>query len=350
MILFDCERTKYPNTGLFHFCLNLGKALIENINPEKEKIFFYVPPEQKILFGSAQHYIMQHPFHKFFQPGTGKFGVWHCTNQHSQYRPFNKKVNTVLTVHDLNFLIERKDEPVKIKKYLKQIQENINRADRIVCVSRFTENHLREHLALNGRQTEIIYNGCNINEFPGFDNPAYRPQSPFLFSIGTVLPKKNFHVLPCLLQNNDYELVIAGIIDKQYQSQILQQAKLFGVENKITLTGPISEAEKHWYYKYCLAFTFPSLAEGFGFPAVEAMYYGKPVFLSTHASLPEIGGDLAYYFNDFDSACMQQTFEEGMKAYRERSTAPEIRQRALQFSWTKAAVAYLSVYRAMNNK
>jgi len=349
-VLIDCERTKYPNTGLFHFCLNLGNELVKQTDQAQEEFFFYVPASQHYLFGKDQQYIIQHPLHKFFQPRTGQFQVWHSTYQNSAYHPYNKKTSVILTVHDLNFLIEKKTAPHKIKKYLDQVQENINRADHLVCISEYTRQTLLTHLSVNDKPVQVIYNGCNINEFPGFDQPAYRPVKPFLFSIGTVLPKKNFHVLPCLLKNNDYEMVIAGIVDKQYETRIFAEAKLHGVENRVKIIGPVSEEDKYWYYKNCLAFAFPSLAEGFGFPLVEAMYYGKPVFIAALTSLPEIGGTVAYYFENFDPVYMQKVFEQGMQDYTENNLSALIHERALQYNWTTAAHAYLSVYRALYNK
>jgi glycosyltransferase involved in cell wall biosynthesis len=349
-VLIDCERTKYPNTGLFHFCLNLGNELIQQRNIADEEFTFYVPQKQNWLFGNSQQYLIQHSLHKFFQPGTGKFQVWHSTYQNSNYRPFNPKTKIVLTVHDLNFLIERKADPGKIKKHLRHLQENINRADHIVCISAYTRQTMQENLLLKDKTVQVIYNGCNINEFPGFNQPAYRPVKPFIFSIGTILPKKNFHVLPCLLNNNDYELVVAGIVNKKYAAKIMEEAKLRGVENRTRMIGPVSEEDKYWYYKNCLAFAFPSLAEGFGLPVIEAMYFGKPVFLSTETSLPEIGGDMAYYFKDFDAAHMQAVFENGLQHYKDNNREAAIRASALKFNWTNAAKDYLAVYRTLYNQ
>jgi glycosyltransferase involved in cell wall biosynthesis len=176
---------------------------------------------------------------------------------------------------------------------------------------------------------------------------VYRPSRKFIFSIGTVLPKKNFHVLPCLLRNNNYELVIAGNIDKEYGQKIRDEAQLHGVAGRVKLTGPVSEQERYWYYKNCFAFAFPSLAEGFGLPLVEAMNFGKPCFISTHTSLPEIGGDAAYYFKDFDTTHMQEVFEKGLEHYQETNPAGAIRKRALQFNWHNTGSSYLSIYRTL---
>ena len=349
-VLIDCERTKYPNTGLYHFCLSLANALIQQQDKTREELYFYVHPSKSLLFGKDQQYVLQHPLHKFFQPGTGKFNVWHSTFQNADYRPYNSSTKIVLTIHDLNFLIERNGDPSKIKKYLRIIQRNIDRADHVVCISDYTRQTVLGHLSLQGKPCGVVHNGCNINEFPGYSNPAYRPGKPFIFGLGTVLKKKNFHVLPCLLKGNDYLLLIAGVINKQYETKITEQARLHGVEDRVILTGPVSEEDKYWYYKNCLAFTFPSLAEGFGFPVVEAMYYGKPVFLSRLTSLPEIGGDVAYYFDDFDPIAMQQVFKRGMQDYFDNHPAEKIKAKAMQFSWPVAAKNYLHIYRSLYNR
>jgi len=344
-ILIDCERTKHPYTGLFYFCLHLGNALIRQADPAREQLIFYVPPGHRNLFGPGQDYFFYHRFHRWWIPRTRSFSIWHSTYQHSRLLYPPGKTRVVLTIHDLNFLVERKAEPQKIKKYLRQLQAGVDRADHIVCVSQFALSCATSHLRLGNCPVEVIYNGCDINEFPNFDQPRFRPARPFIFSLGTVLPKKNFHVLPCLLAGNDYELIIAGLLRRDYEQIIRGEARRHGVEGRVHLPGPVSEEEKSWYYRNCLAFAFPSVAEGFGLPVVEAMYYGKPVFLSDQASLPEIGGSEAYYFTDFDPAAMQEVFSRGLMDYQTQGRAEQIRQRALRYNWDQTAQEYIRVYR-----
>src|SRR5690606_36577767 len=119
------------------------------------------------------------------------------------------------------------------------------------------------------------------------------------------------------------------------------------VTDKVKVVGPVSAEEKYWYLKYCKAFLFPSLAEGFGLPVIEAMYFGKPVFISDRTSLPEIGGDAAYYFCDFDAAYMQGVLEEGLTCHDRLQRADAVREHAEQFDWNKVAAAYLDIYRSL---
>ena len=218
----------------------------------------------------------------------------------------------LLTVHDLNFLYEKAGN--KQKKYIAKLQKLVDRADRIVAISEFTKNDLIRHIDVGEKHIDVIYNGCNIYRGE-IRQPDSLPAKDFIFSVATVLPKKNFHVLPCLLKGTDLELVIAGN-KSDYVNVILEEARKYGVEERVKIVGPIEERVKHWYLKNCKAFVFPSIAEGFGLPVLEAMAYGKPVFLSRHTCLPEIGGDYAYYFNmDFDRELMQVEFKRGLEDY-----------------------------------
>ena len=106
----------------------------------------------------------------------------------------------------------------------------------------------------------------------------------------------------------------------------------------------MTESDKAWYYKNCAAFVFPSIAEGFGLPVIEAMHFGKPVFLSKFTSLPEVGGNAAYYFDNFDAKHMQQIFKEGMQDFIARNRADEMLAQADKFSWEQAANQYLELY------
>jgi glycosyltransferase involved in cell wall biosynthesis len=74
------------------------------------------------------------------------------------------------------------------------------------------------------------------------------------------------------------------------------------------------------------------------------MHFGKPVFLSKFTSLPEIGGDAAYYFDNFEPGHMQTIFADGMQHYRENDRGAYIMKQADKFSWDLAAQQYLNIY------
>ena len=121
-----------------------------------------------------------------------------------------------------------------------------------------------------------------------------------------------------------------------------------GVNERLRLIGPISEAEKSWYYQNCYAFAFPSLSEGFGLPVAEAMSVGKPVFLSDKTALPEIGKDVAFYFSDFNEVRMQNVFISGMELYKKNTAWQKgSGNAALIFCWQKAASQYIDLYRSL---
>lgn len=349
-VLIDCERTKHPHSGLYHFCRSLGLELVKQADAARDSLNFYVPRTQIGFLGDRPHYAIQRDWHRLYQPSTGRYDVWHCTSQTSRYYPRNRRTRMLLTIHDLNFLVERDEQPRKIEKYLRRVQAHVDRAQHIVCVSEFTRRTVAAHVDTGSTPVDVVYNGCNVNEFPDFDSPIHRPSRPFLFAIGTVYPKKNFHTLPPLLVGNDYELVIAGVIDPGYGARIEAAARAHGVTERVKLIGPVREVDKHWYYRNCRAFVFPSIAEGFGLPAIEAMYYGKPAFLARRTSLPEIGGDQAYYFDDFEPRAMRAVLEQSLSAYDRTQPGDRIRQRALRFSWPEAAAAYLRIYRSLYSR
>lgn len=347
-IIFDCERMKYYNTGLYHYCLNLGKHLQAHSDGSQEEISFFMPAKLGDVFGESG-YLYQNSLQKFYMPPLKGFDIWHCTYQSSNYVPRrNRKIKVVLTIHDLNFLYEKKNE-LKKAKYLRHLQQNVDRSDAIVCISDFCRKDVLQYCNTGSKPVYVIYNGTNSLKEPELYGSSYKPSRPFLFSLGVMCRKKNFHVLLPLLQlNHDLELLIAGRLDDtKYLQFINASAREMNVEKNLRVLGNITESEKSWYYRNCYAFALPSIAEGFGLPVTEAMSAGKPVFLSQHTALPEIGSNAAFYFRDFNAANMQKVFRQGMEQYKRSDMEPMIKQRSEQFSWDKAARQYIDIYRSL---
>ncbi|MBO9683692.1 MAG: glycosyltransferase family 4 protein [Flavisolibacter sp.] len=349
-IVFDCERMKYANTGIYSYCFQLGMRLQQQANPRNEEVIFFTPPSIKGIFGKHSGYILQNSLQKFWLPSLRKYDIWHSTYQNSHYLPLlDHKIKVVLTIHDLNFLYDQKKSQAKKAKYLRYVQKNIRRSSAIVTISEFAKSDILRNCDVGNRAVVAIHNGTNSLEAPVLLGNSYRPRARFLFSIGVVNRKKNFHVLlPLLQQNSDIELLIAGPADDpDYLHFMKDRARILGVEEKLRVLGPISEAEKSWYYSHCYAFAFPSLSEGFGLPVAEAMSVGKPVFLSDRTALPEIGRDVAFYFHDFNEQRMQHVFTRGMEDYTRDKMEDRIRQRSTDFCWRRAASQYLELYRSL---
>jgi len=345
-VLIEMEKLKNPNSGLGQFCLNIGEQF-KLIDPKNLKLDFYLPAFQKNIFGEEFNYVKQSALHKLLPINSSEYDIWHCLQQDSHYLPNNKNTKLILTIHDLNFL--EKYKGAKQKRKLNSLQKRVNKASAITVISKFTEIIVRENLQLNDTPVYVIYNGNSlkiIEDAPVPDFITKNDVNDFIFSIGIISPKKNFHTLLPLLQNNkQLHLVIAGDDSSDYRKEIRKAAEKTAVDKQLHFPGTIDDPTKYWLYKNCKAFVFPSLTEGFGLPVVEAMSLGKPVFLSNLTSLPEIGGVEAYYWNNFSPEHMIEVFKKGLINF---ISDPEKAQRSItwtkQFSWESAAKAYIDLY------
>ena len=180
--------------------------------------------------------------------------------------------------------------------------------------------------------------------------PSFVNEKKYFFSIGIFNKRKNFEVLLPLMKHFDnHLLVIAGDKDTSYGVEIEKIIKKLNLEDRIILPGKINDSNKQWLYANCEALLFPSLAEGFGLPVIETMYEGKPVFLSKHTSLPEIGGSLAFYFDNFNEHHMSDLIRSKLD-YVHKSKVKfeaESKEYANQFNWKNCITEYLDLYRKL---
>lgn len=345
-IIFDCERMKYDETGIYHYCMQIGKRIGKRLR-FGEHIIFYTPGTISPVWG---RHIRQRKMHKFFTPPLPARAIWHSTYQHSDYLPSaRQKVPVLLTVHDLNFMYDEELDPARKERYLENLQKRVDRSAMLVCVSDHSRKDVVAHCQLRGKPVHVIHNGSNELAAAALSDTSFRPAKPFIFSVGAIRRKKNFQALFELIgAEEQLELVIAGKPEEaDYAQELRIMARDRGLGGRVHLVGKISEPEKSWYYQHCTAFALTSLAEGFSLPSVEAMSTGKPVFLSDRTALPEIGGDAAFYFSDFSARHMQQVFQTGMERYHTSEMADRIRERAGRFSWDFATDQYIELYRQL---
>lgn len=339
-ILIEMEKLRNLNSGLGQFCLGLGHALCEQ--QKKVDLYFLVPKNREGIFGIHARYLKLKSHLSFFFNRPKNYEVWHCTHQESKF--LLRKGKLILTIHDLNFLYKYKGLKKQWKLYA--LQRKVNSAVAVTAISKFTAEEIKRHLRIDEKKLYVIYNGVSVKIDDTAALPDMLKNQAYLFTIGIINPKKNFHVLlPLLSARKDLKLVIAGNNNHHYVQEIKDLASKMGVSSQVHMLGIVSDALKFTLYQHCYAFVFPSLSEGFGLPVIEAMLFGKPVFLSNNTCLPEIGGSEAFYWKNFNAEDMLQVFEWGMKTYENDGLkAARIKAHAAQFTWEKSAAAYLSLY------
>ncbi len=352
-IVLDLEKSRNRCSGLGQFAFHLGRALTSEMAARGLDPVPLVAAAQEhefetrdILLAKAWRKEIFQRWYRWTQMITPPdAALWHATHQQARYLPLNPKTKVILTIHDLNYLREKNGK--KIVREHRRIARLIRRADAVTVISRFVAEEVQQHFDLGERPLHVIYNGRpDTSQIPA-ERPRWLNDSlPFLFSIGIIDRKKNFHVLLELLRNlPGRNLVVAGQNDSEYATEILRMAAQMGIADRVILPGPISDQQRQWLYENCESFVFPSLTEGFGLPPIEAMTVGKPVFLARRTSLPEVGGKNAFYWDDFSVEHMLEVYQQGMATFHNAPNyADQLKQSAARFCWQDAARQYVDLY------
>lgn len=345
-VLLDLYKIKNPYNGLGQFSIQL----LESVMKINSSIDWHglVPAQNNIILPNK---LIQHRssiINNLFRFTQDSYSLWHSLQQQPIHLP-NKKTPHLVTIHDLNF-IQTKNY-FKQKKYLFNLQKLINNADEISTISNYTRKQVEEYCKLGNKKISVIYNGVEVNNQVSY-HTKYKEYSNYFFSIGEFTAKKNFHfLLDCLPFFEGYKLVIAGNHNTPYGLYMKNLIHSKSLHHLVELTGIITTEEKYQLYTNCTAFLFPSLAEGFGMPIVEALRFGKPVISSNACSLPEIGGNAVMYFDASSIDSAKNAIESMLILYNnsnQYSTEMSI-NRSNEFTWKRASSAYLDIYETYRN-
>lgn len=344
-VLIDLSVLKNINCGLGQVAYNYGKYFKENeINDFS--IYLLLPKQYFGEFGNHVHYIESKKIYRSFPRLLPHIDVWHSIHQLSSFQPPHSVLN-LLTIHDLNFIYEKHGK--KAEKYLKKILSEIRYANKITAISQYTQNDIHR-IIRNDLDIEVIYNGVEKLNAKDEIHPSFPidETKPFLFTIGEIKPKKNFHVLlDAMKLMPEYNLYLAGKDDTPYANEIKQRIINENISN-VFVTSTIRQQEKIWFYNHCYAFVFPSLFEGFGLPIIEALSFGKPVISSQETSLKEIGSDKVFFLDNFEAEHIANVIKTKSQYFYEH---PELAQRDIEyansFSYRKHMERYIEIYREM---
>ena len=218
----------------------------------------------------------------------------------------------------------------------------------LITPSEFVKHDIAQFAGISEDKITVTYEAATTLPRPPEPLP-YLQNEKFIMYLGRPLPHKNLWRLieAYRLLKPHYpalKLVLASKKDTAYQ-MIEDRIKREGIEGVI-FTDFISDNALLWLYEHCEAYVFPSLSEGFGLPALEAMASGAPLVSTNATCSPEIYGDGAHYFNPLDVEDMAAKIREVLDNPKLRKELIEKgKKQAAKYSWRRMAEETVAVYK-----
>lgn len=263
-----------------------------------------------------------------------------------------KKVDGVryyLSIHDLAIFKFKKIGQWKNALQIRLLLRSyISRANKIFAISESTKRDIVELFGVPKDRIKVTYLSGGDEKKEQDSKPEVRKDIAdidecFLF-VGTIEPRKNILTIIhgyekyCEGQSDPIPLVLAG--GRGWNcDDIYEAVDRSSCRKHIFMPGYISDEEKEELFRKAKAFVYPSLYEGFGIPVIETFRRGVPVITANNSSLPEVGGDAAYYIDTYDDDKLAEYMGElvqintvELNALREK-----MYEQAEKFSWERCA-------------
>jgi glycosyltransferase involved in cell wall biosynthesis len=283
----------------------------------------------------------------------------------------------VITVHDLSFMVVPECAEPKLAAFLgRTVPRAVRRADHIVAVSRQTRDDLVRLLDVPPNKVTVAYNGVDerfvsgakgakANKAAGLRNSLGLPER-FILHVGTLEPRKNLARLVeaygLLLGRNaslsnggggssslrDVGLVLAGRRGWLYEPVLAAAERVNAAGGRVVFVDFVRDDDLPALYNMAAVFAYPSLYEGFGLPAAEAMACGVPTLVSRDGALAEVVGDAALKVDAYSVEAIAGGLEklltdEGLRSLLSNAGPGQVSQ----FTWQAAARTVLDVYKGL---
>ena len=283
--------------------------------------------------------------------------VWHGPHY---TMPLRLSVPAVVTVHDLTFFEHPEwHERGKVAYFRPMIRAAVHRAAAVIAVSEDTARRLRS-LAPPSGPIVVAPHGVDHARFSPVVEPsdagalaARGIRSPYIAFTGTIEPRKG---LPTLVEafagiaidNRALRLVLAGG-DGWGSDRVRDAVAASGVPTRVLRPGYLPDSAVAPFFRQAAVVAYPSLAEGFGLNALEALACGAPLVTTTGSALDEVVGDAALTVTPGAADALAGALREALKpevAARLRAAGPT---RAAGFTWERSVDLHLEAYGLANS-
>jgi len=290
---------------------------------------------------------------------TGPLDLFHSPDY---VLPPVHRAHTVLTIHDLSFMrLPECSSPQLLEYLLGAVPRSVARADLLLADSESTRQDLIELMHVASERIRVIYPALDPSFYPRDDAEVqavcarYGIVGPYILSVGTLQPRKNFvrlieayHTV-WAARDIPHRLVIAGGPGWLYEP-IYEARERLRLQDRVILPGFVEEQHLPALYSGADLFAFPSLYEGFGFPVLEAMACNTPVITSNTSSLPEAAGRAALLVPPTDVDALAEAISQGISNTALRQELLRAgREQCSRFSWDQSAEQLLAAYASLED-
>jgi glycosyltransferase involved in cell wall biosynthesis len=261
--------------------------------------------------------------------------------------PLHTQVPYVFTLHDLIHLhVPAESSASKRLYYDRVVKPAVRRAHRVLSVSEFSKKELIAWAGVAPEKVVVVGNGVSDGFHPR--GPRFQLERPYLLYVGNRRPHKNVPALLAAFAASGCAREIALLLSGERDRETAAWIRAAGLTDaQVRFAGAIDESRLPDFFRGALGVMVPSLYEGFGLPALEAMACGAPVLAADSSALPEVVGDAALLVDPKN----KEALAEGIRRLVEDSSLRESLagrgpQRAARFDWDKSAGRVLEVLAA----
>jgi glycosyltransferase involved in cell wall biosynthesis len=228
------------------------------------------------------------------------------------------------------------------------------RSRRVLALSEAAKADIVRFLKVPADRVDVAYLGPALPQDATVSEDELRRRfelgdAPIVLTVSAKRPHKNlerlFEAFARVRTEPEPVLLVPGYATF-HESDLQARADALGVGRRVRFLGWLDDDVLDGLYRAASCFVFPSLAEGFGLPVLDALVRGTPTACSNASSLPEVGGDAVTYFDPADVGAMTQAMarllEDAALRERLRKAGPE---QARAFTWERTARATLESYR-----
>lgn len=346
----------YKLEGIGWFTYEVVKRITQDHPEHQFYLFFDRTFDPKFVFGKNCHPIVLHPQarHPILYKIWFNYSIPKALKKHNidvffspdGFLSLKTKVPQIPVIHDLNFEHIPEDLPSKHTNfYKKYMPKYAHIAKEILTVSEYSKKDISETYQVPLENIHVAYNGASKAFHPISVEKAkeqrdiYNNGKPYLVYVGALHKRKNIaRMLTAFDQfvggtEKDLSLLIVG--ERLFKSPDIDEAyEKMKHKSKVNFTGRLEQEELSKVVAASNGLVYISYFEGFGIPVLEALQCGVPVLTSNKTSLPEVGGEVAFYCDPFDI----ESIKNGMiELSNSNISTEELLQQASKFSWDKTA-------------